>query len=56
MAELNLLKENGGVSIIIPRTLVDDRKILEINRLDKIIFQFRKLFLSKSPFPLSQQP
>jgi hypothetical protein len=37
MAELSLQKENFGVSVIIPRTLANDRKILEINELDKIV-------------------
>jgi hypothetical protein len=36
-AELSLQKENFGVSVILPRTLADDQKILEINRLDKIV-------------------
>lgn len=37
IAELNLLKENFGVSIIIPRTLAADQKTLEMNKLDKIV-------------------
>ena len=37
MAELSLQKENFGVSVIIPRTLANDRKILEINELDKLV-------------------
>jgi hypothetical protein len=37
MAELNLQKENFGVSVIIPRTLVSDQKTLRINELDKIV-------------------
>jgi len=37
MAELNLQKENFGVSVIIPRTLAKDQKTLEINELDKIV-------------------
>jgi hypothetical protein len=41
-AELNLLGENFGITIIIPRTLAKDQKILEINRLDKIVAHFRK--------------
>ncbi len=36
-AELNLQKENFGVSVIIPRTLASDSKILEINELDEIV-------------------
>ena len=41
-AELSLLRENFGITIIIPRTLAKDQKILEINRLDKIVAHFRK--------------
>lgn len=37
VADLNLRKEDFGVSVILPRTLADDLKILEINGLDKII-------------------
>jgi hypothetical protein len=41
MAELNLRKENFGVTVIIPRTLIEDRKVLEMNGLDKIVAQSR---------------
>ncbi len=41
-AELNLLKENYGVCVIIPRTLANDQKCLEMNGLNKIISSFRK--------------
>ena len=41
IAELNLQKENFGVSVILPRTLADDQKILEINRLDRIVKECR---------------
>ena len=41
IAELNLRKENFGVSVILPRTLADDQKILEINRLDKIVREYQ---------------
>ncbi len=37
IAELSLLKENFGSSIIIPKTLAKDQKILELNKLDKIV-------------------
>jgi len=36
-AELNLSKENFGVSVIIPKTLAGDQKALEINQLDEIV-------------------
>lgn len=36
-SELNLLKENFGVSVILPRTLASDQKTLEINELDEIV-------------------
>ena len=45
LAELNLLKENFGISILIPRTLANDKEILKLNGLDKIVEQSR----SKSP-------
>jgi hypothetical protein len=37
MVELNLQKENFGVSIIVPRTLVNDQKTLEITKLNGIL-------------------
>jgi hypothetical protein len=37
VADLSLLKENFGISIIIPKTLAKDQKILELNKLDKIV-------------------
>jgi hypothetical protein len=40
-SELNILKEHFGVSVILPRTLADDQKILEINRLDKIVRKYQ---------------
>jgi hypothetical protein len=39
IAELSLLKENFGVSIIIPKTLAKDQKTLELNKLDKIVIR-----------------
>ena len=35
--ELNLSKEDFGVSVIIPKTLAGDQKTLEINQLDEIV-------------------
>ena len=49
LSELNLLKDNFGVSIILPRTLLNDQKILKINRLDKIIPPSSKLSYLSSP-------
>jgi hypothetical protein len=40
--ELNLVKANFGVSIILPRTLVDDPEILKASKLDKVIADCRK--------------
>jgi hypothetical protein len=37
MAQLNLQKENFGVSVILPRILAKDRKILEMNELDEVV-------------------
>ena len=42
VADLNLLKENFGVFIIIPRTLADDQRILEINQLTGAVEKGRK--------------
>ena len=42
VADLNLLRENFGVSIIIPRTLADDQRILEINQLTGTVEKSRK--------------
>jgi hypothetical protein len=43
-ADLNLLRENFGVSIIIPRTLANDPKILEINGLGHMLEKFRRYY------------
>lgn len=45
-AELNLQKENFGVSVIIPRTLARDPKTLEINGLDEIVRNCQSNFLT----------
>lgn len=53
-AELNLQKENFGVSIILPKTLTQDQKILEINKLNEIVKQYRGIQTSRvssSPLP-----
>jgi len=49
-AELNLRKENFGVTVIIPRTLIEDREVLEMNGLDKIVTQSK----SQSPIVFSK--
>ncbi len=36
-SEVTLLKEHFGVSVILPKTLADDQKILEDNKLDQIV-------------------
>ena len=46
MAELNLQKENFGVSVIIPRTLANDQKILEVNELYDIVEKCRSASLT----------
>ena len=52
-AELNLQRENFGVSIILPKTLTEDQKILEINKLNEIVKQYRiqTSKVSSSPLP-----
>ena len=42
VAALNLLRENFGVTIIIPRTLADDQRTLEINQLTGTVEKSRK--------------
>ena len=52
-AELNLSKENFGVCVILPRTLAEDRKILETNKLSEIVKQYRRIETSRvSSLPL----
>ena len=49
VADLNLSKENFGVSVIIPRTLANDQKVLEMSKLDTVLSQFRKQSLALLP-------
>ncbi len=42
ITDLSLAKENFGVCVIIPRTLANDQKVLETNRLEKVIAASRK--------------
>jgi hypothetical protein len=42
LSELSLLKQNYGISVILPRTLMDDQNVLKINKLDKVVAQSRK--------------
>jgi hypothetical protein len=42
VAELNLLKENFGISVIIPRTLAHDQEILKLNKLEKVVGSARR--------------
>jgi len=53
VSELDLLKENFGICVIIPRTLADDPKVLEMNRLDQIVGAYRKSPYHPSLVPLS---
>ena len=48
IAELTLQKENFGVSVIIPRTLAVDQKILKITGLDRTVREYQ----GKIPFAL----
>ena len=54
-AELNLQKENFGVSVILPKTLTEDQKILEINKLNEIVKQYR-IQTSRVSSSLSPRP
>jgi hypothetical protein len=52
VSKLDLLKEDFGISVIIPRTLADDQKILKLNELEKVITQARrKSSLPSIPLP-----
>jgi hypothetical protein len=37
VADVNLIKENFGICIILPRTLLDDRETVKVNGLEKIV-------------------
>ena len=37
ISDLNLLKENFGICIVIPKTLANDQRVLTMNGLDKIV-------------------
>jgi hypothetical protein len=51
-ADLNLKKENFGVSIFLPRTLAGDRQTMKITGLDQIISVHRRHSSARSPsFP-----
>jgi hypothetical protein len=51
-ADLNLKKENFGVSIFLPQTLAGDRQALKITGLDQIIAAHRRHSSARSPsFP-----
>jgi hypothetical protein len=51
-AELKLQEDKFGVSIIIPRTLARDQKVLEMNRLDKIVAEARGQIALHASSPL----
>jgi len=40
-SELNILKRHFGVSVILPKTLADDPKVLEINELDQVVRKYQ---------------
>ena len=44
-AQLNLSKDNFGISVILPRTLADNQELLRTHRLDKIVAQSRTVHL-----------
>ncbi len=55
-AELNLGKEKFGITVILPSLLTKDQKILEINKLDKIVNQSRGIQTSKISSSTLPQP
>jgi hypothetical protein len=52
-AELRLPKDKFGISVIIPRTLAKDQKLLEINRLDKVVEESRRRTALRISSPLN---
>jgi len=46
LAQLNLQKENFGVTVILPRILAKDQKILEMNELDEVVRECRSSSLT----------
>lgn len=48
-ADLNLLKEQFGITVIVPKKLADDDAVLKLCGLDKIVEQCRKQTPSPSP-------
>jgi len=53
-SELTLQKENFGITVILPSLLTKDQKILEMNKLNEIVKQYRGIQTSKvssSPLP-----
>ena len=55
-AELNLGKGNFGITVILPSILTKDQKILEINKLNEIVRQYRGIQTSKISSPASLRP
>jgi hypothetical protein len=41
VSKVNLLEDDFGISVIIPRTLADDQKILKLNKLEKVVARAR---------------
>jgi hypothetical protein len=52
VAELDLLKKNFGVSIILPKTLAEDQKALEASKLEKIVTRYQGTPLPGHPTAL----
>jgi hypothetical protein len=52
VSKLNLLNEDFGISVVIPRTLADDQKILKLNKLEKVTAQARRKSLGLPSIPL----
>ena len=51
-SDLKLLKENFGISVILPRTLAANQEILKINHLDRIVARPTRDSSGASPSPL----
>jgi hypothetical protein len=51
-ADLKLQEGEFGISVILPRTLANDQKVLEMNRLDKIVAESRRQTALHASSPL----
>jgi hypothetical protein len=53
-AELDLLREGYGITVIIPRTLADDRQLMQATRLDRMPPKDKEMLATNEPALLPQ--